>query len=109
MFVILYCGKDSDSLTDLIYLKYMKMASSSRTIKIESLPPTSRVENTNGNYPGSKTLGLELEHASFVPVMTDEEPAPDELVNIRWCNCQVTLKNLCSGSSVFATPMGLSA
>ena len=65
MFVILYCGKVSDSLTDLIYLKYMKIASSSRTIKPESLPPTSRVSNTNGKYAGSKRLGLEVRRCLF--------------------------------------------
>ena len=65
MFVILYCRKDSDSLTDLIYLKCMKMASSSRTIKPESLPPTSRVEDTNGKYPGSKRLVLEVRRCLF--------------------------------------------
>ena len=37
---MLYCEKDSDSLTDLRYLQYMKMASSSRTIKPEGLPLT---------------------------------------------------------------------
>ena len=65
MFVILYCGKDSDSLTDLIYLKCMKMASSSRTIKPECLPPTSRVEDTNGKYLGSKRLVLEVRRCLF--------------------------------------------
>ena len=40
IFVMLYCEKDSDSLTDLRYLQYMKMASSSRTIKPEGLPLT---------------------------------------------------------------------
>ena len=39
---MIYCGKDSDSLTDLRYLKYRKMASSSRTLKPESLPLTER-------------------------------------------------------------------
>ena len=34
IFLMLYCRKDSDSLTDLRYLKYMKMASSSRTINL---------------------------------------------------------------------------
>ena len=33
IFVVFYCGKDSDSLTDLRYLKHMEMDSSSRTIK----------------------------------------------------------------------------
>ena len=60
MFVMLYCGKDSDSLTDLIYLKYMKMTPSSKTLKPESFPPTSQVKDTNGKYPGPTRLGLEV-------------------------------------------------
>ena len=65
MFVMLYCGKDSDSLTDLIYLKYMKMTPSSKTLKPESLPPTSQVKDTNGKYPGPTRLGLEVIRCLF--------------------------------------------
>ena len=42
IFVVFYVGKGSDSLTDLRYLKYMKMISSQTSIKPESLPPTDR-------------------------------------------------------------------
>ena len=63
MFVILYCRKESDSVTDLIYL--LKMASSSRAIKPEGLSPTSKVEDTNGKYPGSKRLGLGVRRCLF--------------------------------------------
>ena len=59
------------------------MASSSRTIKPESLPPISRVEHTNLKCSGSKRLGWRLENATLVLVMTDEDPAPDELLKIR--------------------------
>ena len=38
LFVILYGGKDSDSLSYLRYIKYMKMASVSSSIKPEKLP-----------------------------------------------------------------------
>ena len=65
MFVVLYCGKDSNLLTDLLYLKYMKMASSSKTINPESLPPTLSVEDTNGKYPGSKKMVLEVRRCFF--------------------------------------------
>ena len=41
------------------------MTSSSRTIKPESLPPTSRVEHNNGKYRGSKRLGLEFRRCLF--------------------------------------------
>ena len=60
MVAILYCGKDSGSLTDLIFFKIHEIGSSSRTIKPESLSPTLKVEDTNGKYPGSKRLGLEV-------------------------------------------------
>ena len=65
LFAMLYCGKDSDSLTDLRYLKYMKMASSSRTITLASLPPASRVKHTNGNCPRSKRLWLGVRRSLF--------------------------------------------
>lgn len=39
IFAMVYFGNDPDSLTYLRYLMYMKMDSSSRTIKPESLPP----------------------------------------------------------------------
>ena len=39
MFVMLYYEKDSDSLTDLRYLKCMKITPSSRTIKPQNLLP----------------------------------------------------------------------
>ena len=37
---MLYGGKNSDSLTYLRYIKYMKVASSAVNMKPESLPPT---------------------------------------------------------------------
>ena len=38
--VMLYGGKNCDSLTYPRYLKYMKRASSAANVKCESLPPT---------------------------------------------------------------------
>ena len=46
---------------------------------------------------GWKLLGNIL-----APIMTDESPAPDELLNIVRCNCQMTLKTPCGGSCVAA-------
>ena len=84
------------------------MVSLSRTIKLESSPPTSRVEYINGKYPGSIRLGLEVcvFSASYDGY---QEPAPDELIKIRWCNCRVMLKNPFSRNTVLATPVGLNA
>ena len=78
--------------------------------KPESLPPTSRVERTNGKYPRSKRLGLKVRRCLFGANCDGcQEPARNELLKIRWCNCRVMLKNLCCGNIVLATPMGLSA
>ena len=40
IFVMLYGGKNSDSLTYLRYIKYTKMASPAANVNPESLPPT---------------------------------------------------------------------
>ena len=65
VFVMLYCGKDSDSLTNMRYLKYTKMASSSRFITSDSLPPTSSVKHTNWKCPGTKIMELEVRWCLF--------------------------------------------
>ena len=38
--------------------------------------------------------GWKLDDENFMPIMTDKAPAPDELLNIIRCNCQVTSKNV---------------
>ena len=60
-----YCEKDLGHLTDLRYLKYMKVAWSSKTINPEGLHAPSIVEHTNGKYPGSKRLGFEVRRCLF--------------------------------------------
>ena len=47
---MLYGGKNSDSLTYLRYVKYMKMASFSVNVKPESLPPTEQAGMFNIYY-----------------------------------------------------------
>ena len=77
IFVMFYCRKDSDSLTDLRYLKYIKMALSLRTIKPTSLPSTSRMKRPNGKYPGSNKLGFEVRGCLFGASYNGcQEPAP---------------------------------
>ena len=44
---------------------------------------------------------------SFVPIMTDESPAPDELLNLIRCNCRLTSKNLCGGNNCSYRANGL--
>ena len=39
--------------------------------------------------------------------MTDQEPVPDELLNVIRCNCQATSKKLCSGKQCSCRSNGL--
>ena len=122
LFVLLYGGKNSDSLTYLRYLKYMKMTSSAANVKPESLPPTGQsamfhiyrvfFQLHEWNTLMESTLdpkdwGWRLEDDSLVPVMTDQEPAPDELLKVIRCNCKVTSKNLCNGKQCSCRSNGL--
>ena len=113
IFVLLYGGKDSDSLSSLRYAKYMKMTSITSSIKPEKLPPTERaayfhslrvyhqVQEWNSLREDSSNAtnwGWKLQDGILIPVMTDEAPAPDEILNVVRCNCQVASKNPCGGS-----------
>ena len=122
IFVMLYGENVSDSLTDHRFLKYMKMISSSTSIKPECLPPTERAAMFHAyrlyfqlqewNTVMESALdpqdwGWRLEGNSLVPVMTDTEPAPDELLNVIRCGCRATSKNPVE-NSVLAAPTVLS-
>ena len=122
IFVLLYGGKRSDSLSSLRYAKYMKMTSITSSIEPEKLPPTERaayfhslrvfhqVQEWNSLREDSSNAtnwGWKLQDGILVPVMTDEAPAPDEILNVVRCNCQVTLKNPCGGSRCSCRNNGL--
>ena len=81
-------------MTDLRYLKYMKMALSSRTIQPQSLPPLEpapmchasgcickfKSRTVKKSNLDSNDSSWRLVDASLVTVMTDKEPTPDELL-----------------------------
>ena len=111
IFVMLYGGKNSDSLTYLRYIKYTKMPLSAANVKPESLPVTEQaamfhiygvyfqlheLEHTHGKYFGHKRVGLEIRRCFFGTSCKRSRPAPDELLKVMRCNCQATSKNLCS-------------
>ena len=45
--MFLYSGKDTDNLLSLRYVKYMKMASTTSSVKPEKLPPTERAAHVH--------------------------------------------------------------
>ena len=51
--------------------------------------------------------GWRLEGNSLVPVMTDTEPAPDELLNVIRCGCRATSTNPYSGKKCSCRSNGL--
>ena len=98
----------------------MKMAISK--LKPEKLPPTERAayfhclrvyhqvkEWNTLEENGSEAVnwGWNLDGNVLVPVMTDEAPAADELLNVVCCNCQMTSQNPCGGSSCSCRANGL--
>ena len=75
IFVVLYGGKNSDALTYLRHMKYMKMNSSATNVKPEFLSPTEQAamfhiywvyfqlhewKNTHAKYFGPKRLRVEI-------------------------------------------------
>ncbi len=48
LFVILFSGKQDDSLNYLRYVKFLEMASSSKAIDPQKLPPTERAAHFHG-------------------------------------------------------------
>ena len=100
----------------------MKMSSSAANVKPESFPRTEQAAmfhiyrvyfqlhewNTlMESTLHSKDWGWRLEGASLVPGMTDQEPAPYELLKVIGCNCQPTSENLCNGKQCSCRSNGL--
>ena len=98
------------------------MASGSTSVKPECLPPSERAAHYHAlrvylqmqewntlqaNNLNPEDWGWKLEDGTFVPIMTDESPAPDELLNIIRCNCQLTSKNPCGGNNCSCRANGL--
>ena len=98
------------------------MASGSTSVKPESLPPSERaayfhalrvylqVQEWNTLQESNlnpEDWGWMLEENSFVPIMTDESPAPDELLNVIRCNCRLTSKTPCGSNNCSCRANGL--
>ena len=83
----------------------MKMASCSSTLKPERLPPSERsawfhalrayyqVQEWNslmGMSLNPLDWGWKVDGDKLMPIMTDEVPAPDELLTVIRCNCRLS-------------------
>ena len=50
---------------------------------------------------------MKIEDNSLRPILTDEAPAPDEILNVVHCNCSMGAKNPCGGSRCSCVANGL--
>jgi len=100
--VLLYAGKQSDSLASLRYsVLKKKVVSVSSFVAPARLPPTASAtifHSLRAYYQIMIWLGLQsnldptgwgwkIEDKQFAPVMTLKKPAPDNLLKIVHCNC----------------------
>ena len=110
--MLLYGGKDDDSLNTLRYVKYLRQLSTSTTaVDPRRLPPTasafkfhsmriyfqvqvwSKLNESVDLVPktvfaGTDRLGLEKTQDLLLPVCTDAAVAPEDLLHVVKCSCK---------------------
>ena len=107
--IILYNGKVERSLDSLRYKRYCdKVASSSSYVHPQTLPPTSSAEKYHslrvyyqirqwqGTEAGMSPQDWDWKESdgALIPVTTDLDPDPNELLRIVRCNCQTDCSTL---------------
>lgn len=123
LFAFMYSGKGSDVLTHIRYTKFMGMVSSSRTsIEPQKLPPSERAaffhslrvhlqvviwESLGTDDLDPTQWGWELRGSRLNPIMSDIEPAPENLLKFIRCNCKMSARNTCGGNMCSCRKNGL--
>lgn len=123
LYVVLYGGKEDDSLNSLRYSKYMQMVSTSTTtIGPQKLPPTERAAffhslrvhlqiilwfKLTNDYLNPTQWGWKLADTVLTPVLTDLDAAPDSLLKFVRCKCKLTSRNPCVNNSCSCRKHGL--
>ena len=101
----LYGGKETDTLTTLMHARYMDMIARCATLEPRRLSPTERaahfhslrvhlqvvrwqhLDNTSFN---ECEWGWKLEDGCMVPIMTDLDAAPTDVLKFIRCKCKAT-------------------
>ena len=116
LFVIVFGGKESDSLNTLRYAKFMEVVASAKNINPQKLPPTARAAHyhslcvhlqvilwkeitTDTLDPLLCTWDWMLHSSKLQPIMTDLEPAPESLLKFITCKCKLSTVNPCGPHS----------
>ena len=112
LFILMYGGKKNDSLSNLRYVKYMQMVTSSKKIEPHKLPPTARAaffhslrvhlqvviwKSPSVHLPPTE-WGWKKENTLLQPIMTDFDPAPEGLLKFIRCKCKLSSRNPCSSN-----------
>ena len=110
LFVHLYGGKQTDCLNSLRHAKFMEMASCGKTLEPERLPPTERAaffhslrvhhqviswKELSNEELDPLQWGWKLNEKMLMPIMTDLDPAPDNMLKFIRCKCKVSSRNPC--------------
>ena len=112
LFILMFNGKIGDTLTELIYNNYMKMAAYSSKIVPSKLPPTERaalyhslrvyLQIQQWKTPECAMYPLDwdwkVENGRMTPITTDKEIAPEELLLVIRCNCKLSSRNPCGSN-----------
>ena len=124
IFVIIYGGSENETLNRLRYVSYMNMLTKSfAAIQPAKLPPTESAamyhcfrvhfqilqwDSFMETSVKSTDWGWRKNDNSLVPIMTDKDPAPIDLLKFIRCNCKLTTKNPCSSNICTCRKHGLS-
>jgi len=123
LLILLYGGNTSDTINNLRYVTYMNLLATCKTQpNSERLPPSEcaaqyhilRVHFQVIQWQSLMEVelnadewGWKIENDMFVPIKTDIKAAPDDLLNIISCKCQMVRKNPCSSQLCSCQKHGL--
>ena len=111
LMALMYGGKEDDNLSNLRYAKYMNQLSiSTSKLRPEILPPTNRAASfhslrvylqvyfwrhlsTDGLDP--ECWGWKKVQERFEPIMSNNDLAPPDILNVIRCKCKSSSKNQC--------------
>ena len=123
VFYRMYGGKPDETLDTLRKLQSMEYITTSKVqLQPERLPPTERaayfhflrvhLQIVIWKYLGRvqidpRYLGWEVKGSMFSPIVTDLEPAPEELLRIVRCKCKLLPKRPCNSNICSCRKNGL--
>ena len=124
LLTMIYGGKADEKLNYVRYKTYMNnTASSSHLLKPERLPPTENSAKfhclrthlqvviwkqlTTLTCLKETDWGWKLQDGAFIPIGTDIEPAPEDLLKIVRCKCKSDSRNPCSSNICSCRKNGL--